>query len=97
MICKEGSSDSSSAGAGAGAAGVDTGAGFLGAAGVLGTAGRRADSREASFGSGPAFCVFVAGFSSTVECLPVVQPGMLMNSSNVRTRGLQQSQPTSDQ
>ena len=34
-----------------------------------------------------------AGVSSTVECLPVVHGGIVRNSSNVRTRGLQQFQP----
>lgn len=38
------------------------------------------------FGSG-------AGVSSIVECLPVVQGGMERNSSKVKTRGLQHSQP----
>lgn len=33
------------------------------------------------------------GVSSTVECLPVVQGGMVRNSSKVRTRGLQHFQP----
>jgi hypothetical protein len=33
------------------------------------------------------------GVSSTVEWVPVVQGGMERNSSNVRTRGLQQFQP----
>lgn len=31
--------------------------------------------------------------SSTVECLPVVQGGIVRNSSKVRTRGLQHFQP----
>ena len=35
------------------------------------------------------------GVSSTVECLPVVQGGMLRNSSKVSTRGLQHFQPES--
>jgi hypothetical protein len=34
-----------------------------------------------------------AGVSSTAECLPVVQGGILRNSSKVRTRGLQHFQP----
>jgi len=34
-----------------------------------------------------------AGVSSTVLCLPVVQGGISMNSSKVRTRGLQHFQP----
>lgn len=34
-----------------------------------------------------------AGVSSTVECLPVVHGGIVKNSSNVRTRGLQHFQP----
>lgn len=33
------------------------------------------------------------GVSSSVECLPVVHGGMVKNSSNVRTRGLQHFQP----
>ena len=33
------------------------------------------------------------GVSSTVECLPVVHGGIERNSSNVKTRGLQQFQP----
>lgn len=31
--------------------------------------------------------------SSIVECLPLVQGGIVRNSSNVRTRGLQHFQP----
>ena len=54
----------------------------LGAAG----SGLRSDSKDGGAGFG-------AGFSSTVECLPVVQGGMERNSSNVRTRGLQHVQP----
>jgi hypothetical protein len=34
-----------------------------------------------------------AGVSSTVLCLPVVQGGMVMNSSKVKTRGLQHFHP----
>jgi hypothetical protein len=34
-----------------------------------------------------------AGVSSTSEWLPVVQGGMVRNSSKVRTRGLQHFQP----
>ena len=34
-----------------------------------------------------------AGVSSTVLCLPVVHGGIVMNSSKVRTRGLQHFQP----
>ena len=41
----------------------------------------------ASSGSGVAF---------TVECLPVVHGGILRNSSNVNTRGLQHFQPIPD-
>ena len=33
------------------------------------------------------------GVSSTVECLPVVQGGIVRNSSKVRTRGLQHLHP----
>ena len=34
-----------------------------------------------------------AGVSSMVLCLPVVHGGMVMNSSNVKTRGLQHFHP----
>lgn len=45
------------------------------------------------------FVSFLAGFgvSSIVECLPVVHGGISRNSSKVKTRGLQQSQPTERQ
>jgi hypothetical protein len=43
-------------------------------------------SAGAAFGSS-------AGVSSTVLCLPVVQGGMVMNSSKVKTRGLQHFHP----
>jgi hypothetical protein len=43
-------------------------------------------SAGAAFGSS-------AGVSSTVLCLPVVQGGMVMNSSKVNTRGLQHFHP----
>lgn len=34
------------------------------------------------------------GGMSVVECLPVVQGGIVMNSSKVRTRGLQHFHPS---
>jgi len=42
----------------------------------------------------PVFFSMVGGMS-VVECLPVVQGGMVRNSSNVRTRGLQHFHPIS--
>ena len=54
-------------------------------------------SSEAAFGaapSSPALTGFSSlGVSSTVECFPVVHGGIERNSSKVKTRGLQQSQP----
>lgn len=47
-------------------------------------------------GGGPSVAfglVSVKGGSMTVVCLPVVHVGIVKNSSNVRTRGLQHFQP----
>jgi len=68
------------AGAGLGRRGVGTGVAVGCAVGV-------------AFASGVASSAGGAGESSIVECLPVVHGGIDMNSSNVRTRGLQHFQP----
>lgn len=69
---------------------ADGGACALGSRGVL-------LSSDIGFGEGTFSSGFVvdsgSGVSSTVECLPVVQGGMVRNSSNVKTRGLQHFQP----
>lgn len=91
-----GSSDSSSGGAG-----VEAGLGVAEGADLVGSfacAVGRADSVDAETG----FAAFVASFcglgsgagvSSTAECWPLVHGGMVMNSSNVRTLGLQHFHP----
>jgi hypothetical protein len=59
-----------------------------------GAAGSEAGVVDASVGaSAGAVLGSSAGVSSTVLCLPVVQGGMVMNSSKVKTRGLQHFQP----
>ena len=59
-----------------------------------------AGGRGGSVGAGASIsppvvpCAFLTGGGmSVVECLPVVHGGISMNSSKVRTRGLQHSQP----
>lgn len=91
-ISRDGSSSSGSSGTGvAGAGGVGATAGA--------TAGRD-DSAVTGLGAWISVAALSAGFfggsagvSSTVECLPVVQGGIVRNSSKVRTRGLQHFQP----
>ena len=87
-----GSSDSNSSSGGADSA--------TGCAVVAGTGlGRRGVGIGVATGCGGGAAVEVfssgsgAGESSIVECLPLVQGGIDMNSSNVRTRGLQHFQP----
>ena len=89
------SSSSSGAGAGLGVAvavAVAVGAWRVGSracgAGREGSTRFAAPSTPFCFGAGSG-----AGVSSTAECGPVVQGGMLMNSSKVRTRDLQHFQP----
>lgn len=100
-ISSDGSSESDS-GASAGAAGgvpgvgaARAGAGFVSEMGTV--------LRGAVAGCSSCFCVTSAsalgfgsgaGVSSTVVCFPVVQGGMLRNSSKSRTRGLQHFQPS---
>lgn len=95
-----GSSSSSSGGAGV----VEARA--VGAArGARETGGGSAFSSCVGVGVGAAFLICASssssvcagsrtvGVSSTVECVPVVQGGMFMNSSKVSTRGLQHFHP----
>jgi hypothetical protein len=77
------SSDSGSGVETGGGAGTGCGGGAWAATGCGAGMG---GSSGTGFGGG-------AGVSSTMECLPVVHGGMSRNSSNVRTRGLQQVQP----
>lgn len=87
-IAASGSSDSSSGGGAGeeGGLGVAWVWGWRGGAMVPGWTNLAASSGAMVLGSG-------AGVSSTVQWRPVVQGGMVMNSSNVRTRGLQHFQP----
>lgn len=84
---REGSSSSDSGG-GWGVAGFDDD-------GVAWAIGRRGTAFGAAIGVASISALGASGLgvSSTVECFPVVQGGMDMNSSKVRTRGLQHSQP----
>jgi hypothetical protein len=70
-------------GCGAWAVGARPGAGSEAGVDVGASVGA---SAGAAFGSS-------AGVSSTLLCLPVVQGGMVMNSSKVKTRGLQHFHP----
>jgi hypothetical protein len=86
-----GSSDSNSS-----SAGVDSATGCAAVAGA--GFGRRGVGTGAALGcgggaAGAASSAGGAGESSIVECLPVVHGGIDMNSSKVRTRGLQHFQP----
>jgi len=91
-IMASGSSDSNSSSGGAESA---TGCAWAAGTGL----GRRGVGIGAATGCGGGVAVEVfssgsgAGESSIVECLPVVHGGIDMNSSNVRTRGLQHFQP----
>ena len=89
----EGSSESDS---GSGVAALGEGA----AGAACGSRGRASASTGCGFRTGtgagtssPGGFFVGAGVSSTVECLPVVHGGIARNSSNVKTRGLQQFQP----
>lgn len=83
-----GSSSSSSGGAGeVEGAGIGVAVGRRGIAGACcGVGAEMGISAGAGFGAS-------TGVSSTVLCFPVVQGGIAMNSSKVRTRGLQHFQP----
>ena len=92
-ISNEGSSVSDSGGGGGGEGARDCGrlgrvvvAPLMLEIGFIFGAGADSGSVSASLGGG-------AGVSSIVECLPVVQGGIVRNSSKVKTRGLQHFQP----
>ena len=96
-IDSEGSSESGSGG-GAGVAvllvGVGIGAVLVEIGVVTGTVSLvDSDCPVPPYREISAFLGSSLGVSSTVVCLPVVQGGMLRNSSKVRTRGLQHFQP----
>ena len=92
-IESEGSSESGS-GAGADAV-LGVGVGRAAAAAEIGVVVLGADCSVTRFANAALSISLGASFgvSSTVECLPVVQGGMVRNSSKVRTRGLQHFQP----
>lgn len=69
---------------------MDCGAGAIGAREVSG--GGEGAGEACVDASGAGFFSTWGGWS-VVLCLPVVQGGMVRNSSNVRTRGLQHFQP----
>ena len=95
-IGKEGSSESDSKGAEDGTAGGNGGdvrafsvfGGSLLVAMGFGGGGTSSGTSAGEGGSG-------LSVSSIAECFPVVQGGIERNSSNVKTRGLQQFQPKS--
>lgn len=89
------SDGSSESGSGAGADAVlGVGVGRAAAAAEIGVVTRAASSVTRFANAAPSISLGASfGVSSTVECLPVVQGGMVKNSSKVRTRGLQHFQP----
>src|SRR3569833_3170845 len=86
-ISSEGSSDSDSGGGGGG---VDAVGVTMGARGMAGSSCVGVDVPEA----GASF-FSICGGRSVVLCFPSVHGGMVMNSSNVSTRGLQHFHPSS--
>lgn len=92
-----GTGESGSSLSSSGGTGVDgLGGAGIGAAAAAATASETLSETWIGLSFGPSSTgggLAGAGVSSTVECLPVVHGGMARNSSNVRTRGLQQFHP----